>query len=398
MLLVQKDCEKALYDMAVALKYKNQGHYVLHFNLSQLRHDSSSESHVAQAFEILNQHFGDEEGGIFISKNQDVIMIYKGENKSLLEKIIFQIRSLFSKDPLAFLDDKVENPRFCTVYLLDFQYQDFLQMCHSNLLTGGGLNIKHGSNAKDQTTLDAKNVFEVENKLFSIDLSNLMRSQPVCAFISGEEVRPIFHELYVSLTHLRELTNCPINLTSNKILFHYLTEKLDSRVLTLLKNRIARYTNHSVSLNLNINSVFSREFDEFDAIVQSTKKASSIIIEMNIADVFSDIVIFRNAMHELQRKQYRVCLDGLTNLSFIQIDRESLGFDLAKIQWNPSTKDILDGKEKRKLAESIKTCGSNRVVLCRCDDQDAVDYGHSLGISLFQGWHFDKMLNTVAKK
>jgi hypothetical protein len=123
----------------------------------------------------------------------------------------------------------------------------------------------------------------------------------------------------------------------------------------------------------------------------------SIVIEIQIADVFADMGAFMVAKETVQKLGYRVCLDGLTALSFTQIDRERLGFDLAKLQWNMDLEGDLKSRESKQLSDAVRHCGPNRIILCRCDNRQAVDYGQALGISLFQGRFLDKIIDPTSK-
>ena len=71
-----------------------------------------------------------------------------------------------------------------------------------------------------------------------------------------------------------------------------------------------------------------------------------------------------------------------------------MGFDLAKLRWNPkmgttSTKD-------KSLIEAIKICGKNRIILCHCGSKEAIEYGKKVGISLFQGRYIDAIISPNA--
>lgn len=44
------------------------------------------------------------------------------------------------------------------------------------------------------------------------------------------------------------------------------------------------------------------------------------------------------------------------------------------------------------LANAVKAAGRTNVVLCRCDNADAINYGREIGVCLFQGRHVDKLL------
>ena len=49
------------------------------------------------------------------------------------------------------------------------------------------------------------------------------------------------------------------------------------------------------------------------------------------------------------------------------------------------------------LKEAVKKCGANRIIMCRCDSQNAVDFGKSIGISLFQGHYIEELIKDDAK-
>jgi c-di-GMP-related signal transduction protein len=119
----------------------------------------------------------------------------------------------------------------------------------------------------------------------------------------------------------------------------------------------------------------------------------SVVIELQIADVFADMSAFLTAKDTVQKLGYRVCLDGVTELSFPQIDRQRLGFDLIKLIWNADGVKDIESDTNRSLTTAIKQCGANRVILSRCDTQQAVEYGHALGLTLFQGRHLDAVIN-----
>src|SRR5690606_1038125 len=70
-----------------------------------------------------------QEGGIFLCRDADIFVVYKGEDRPLLEKGVFQLRYLFVDDPLAYDTNGDENPDFCRVYDLAFQWHEFHDVC-----------------------------------------------------------------------------------------------------------------------------------------------------------------------------------------------------------------------------------------------------------------------------
>jgi c-di-GMP-related signal transduction protein len=123
---------------------------------------------------------------------------------------------------------------------------------------------------------------------------------------------------------------------------------------------------------------------------------SSIILEVNIADIFADMPTYRKAQKKANDLGYKLCIDGLTDESFTQVQRQELGADLIKLQWNADVAGDLQDERNKQLKEKIRNCGSNRMILCRCDSDYAIEYGHALGITLFQGRYPDRVIDPDA--
>ena len=118
----------------------------------------------------------------------------------------------------------------------------------------------------------------------------------------------------------------------------------------------------------------------------------AIVIELDPADVFSELGNFLFVRNFLHDRGYRFCLDAVTHLSLPLIDRERLGFDLVKIHWSPDLRDQLEGVQADVLRRAARTIGHERLILGRCDSELAFEAGHALGISLYQGHLVDEML------
>jgi hypothetical protein len=220
-----------------------------------------------------------------------------------------------------------------------------------------------------------------------------LRRQPVCAAVLGMPIRMVFDEMYINIAALRQMLKVDVDMLSNRWLFKYLTQTLDMRMLDLIRQNTATYLLAPLSLNLNIPTLLSEQFLAFDAVIKPAMKVS-IVIELQIADVFADMSAYLTARDVVQKLGYRICLDGVTDLSFPQIDRQRLGFDLIKVQWNAET-EIRSDHTKR-VKDAVRNCGTNRVIMTRCDNELAVHYGQSMGLSLFQGRYLDGQVNPKA--
>ena len=346
------------------------------------------------AVNILNDIFRQEDGNIFVGRDGDIFIIYLGTKKDLLNKAIFQLRYLFVDDPLANHEDGTENENFCTMYDVNFQWRPLYRVCSERMSLAAQLDAQAevAANLAQKGMLTPSRLSKIIEELETVDFSFAMRRQPICAFQKHKQPRAVYHEMYVNMAHLRKLLPTDCNLTSEKWLFHYFTQILDEHVIDLLVERPKHYLSEPVSLNLNVSTVLSKQFSDFLKRVGQSMKPT-IVVEIDVADMFSNMHTFLEARDLLHKMGHRLCIDGLTNESFIQVERKALGFDLAKLQWNADLVGDLESPENKMLVRSIQECGSNRMILCRCDDQHAIEYGHALGISLFQGRYADRVLN-----
>lgn len=398
MKIVTKGAESKLLDAVNKLKEAPDGYYSLHYHLSQLQENYRSDYQIKIALNILTDLFKGQEGVVFGCKDCDIVVLYKGKDRSLLEKAIFQLRYLFMDDPLGYTENGFENEDFCSVYDLEFQWRDFYNSCRAKALSTS--KFSNEDERKIETTHGFRGKMGVltpavlESLLLTLertDISSAFRGQDVCAIVKGKKIKPIFKETYINITHLQQLLFTDIDMLSSHKLFMYFTKALDKRVMLLLQGKKRDFLKPPFSINLNVKSLLTEDFHSFDAAVPRKEK-SNVIIELHISDIFEDIHRFMIARDAVQKLGYRILLDGLDSLGFVHINRKELGIDLVKLQWNPDLKTDGTSAENKRIAEAVKQCGPNRVILCHCDNKDAIDYGHSLGISLFQGYYVDKAL------
>jgi len=399
-----KGAEVKLVEMVSSIEAEAREWRALHFRFALLMEQYRNDYQVKIAVNLIGDLLKTHQGGIFVHTDGNIFVVCRSVSKALLEKVVFQLRYLFADDPLAYTADGQENEEFCRLYGLDVEYQAFLELCKRSLATSAnpvaaekaGKKMEIVEATADASKFSPNRLATIERDLANADLSKVIRKQPVCAAVPNMMVRKVFDEIYFNIAHLRQYLRADFDFLSNRWLFKYLTGVLDKRVLDLLTRYPARFFDAPVSLNMNIETLLSEQFSEFDAAIKPSTKVT-IVLEIQIADVFADMAGFLAARNAVQKLGYRVCIDGLTTLSFMQIDREKLGFDLAKVQWNADIESDLKSLENKQFAKAIQNCGPNRVILCRCDGRQAVDYGQAMGISLFQGRFLDKVINPTSR-
>jgi EAL domain-containing protein (putative c-di-GMP-specific phosphodiesterase class I) len=419
MKLVSSGAEARLVEYLTTHKELLLGNGVaIYFNFSQLLEHYRSDYQIKIATNLLTDLLKNQDGGIFLYKDMSVVVVSSSLSSALIDKAIFQLRYLFMDDPLAYNLDGQENPNFSKIYELKNYFNEVAANARARMLDGRRIptnnakavvdDIVANQSAQDKPIFEpvktqpkvhffnASNLEQLEKKIIESDLLPAIRKQPVCATVPNMSVRRVFDELYLNINHLRQIINTDIDLISNRWLFKYLTLEMDNRVLSLLKQKADKYLGNPISLNLNVRTLMSEKFASFDASIKPAAKVS-VVLEIQASDVFEDMYGFISARDYVQKLGYRICLDGLNNKSFCMIDRDLLGVDLLKLQWNASVKGDSSSSETALLASAVRRCGSNRIILTRCDNRQAVDYGQSLGISLFQGRYLDELIDPMSE-
>lgn len=448
-----------LYDRAAEMQVMKKlaeirdvpiGWQAIHFHLSHLMEEYKNEYQSKIAINLMHDLLKKYEGGIYLLENNDMLVICYKLEKTIQNKLIFQIRYLYMDDPLAYGSNGQENQELCTVYELKHSWKAFYEMYTKYMSTarrnvnslgrpvkstvdpeaaplklneGGDVNTENrvlstpadtprtpaisktsGKYGEKPATTEAakapppqpKGIEAVVEELRNVDLSGVIRKQPVCAVLSNMTIRRVFDEVYTLIPQLRNNVKIESDFFSNRWLFKYVTGILDQRVLQLLKDKPEQHLKDPISININAETLLSSWFTDFDAAINPTARIS-IVFEVPVLDAFADMAAFTLARQEVQKLGYRVCLDGLTTASFHNISREQLGVDLVKVQWNADVQSDLNSQENKELADAVRAAGSNRVILCRCDNRSAIEFGHALGISLFQGRYIDSLLDPTSK-
>lgn len=408
--IIRKEPEFKLVDMLSSIETDASKWRMLALNFSDLQEHYQNDYQMTIAVNLIRDDMGENDGQIFLCQNNDIVLVCTGAPKNQLEKLIFRLRYLFSDDPLSYDSEGQEAEGFFTLYDLGVNWQRCYDQAKVRMIRATKFKTTTLKQAAANPTpgiqmrpdvgivrpLTPSRLVSMENDLAKADMSRVMRRQPICAIRPEKGIIPVFEELYINITHLRKITIASVDLSSDRWLFKYLTQILDYKVLNLLTRNTKQYLKGPVSINLNLNSILSEEFAAFDAAINPKTKAS-IVLEIQIADVFIDIDGFMQARDFAQKKGYRICLDGLNITSFTQIDRKRLGFDLAKVQWNADRLEDLHAERNIELKQAIDECGAGRMILCRCDNKSAIDYGQALGIALFQGRYLDQQINPESK-
>ncbi|MDF1719207.1 MAG: hypothetical protein P1U65_00875 [Minwuia sp.] len=393
------DQEIRLLDFAERLARHTEDRIAVHIHLSRLGAHYRRAHHMRIAmnsFELLAKRF---DGQLFMMSNNDLVFIARGATPSEIDEVVSRLRYLFNEDPLTH-DDTQDTGRFCTWYDLDEEYDAFLALAGSmkqqaeiNRERQSELRKARKASATPKTPMRPQHLGRLVEQIASMDISSLMRRQPICAMAPDGTLRPVFNELFVSIGDLNRMVMPEVNLTANTYLFSYLTQYLDLRILKALPE-IESAVPLSTSININIGTILSPEFLEFDQRLRALTR-KTIVLEVQPSDLFADVGSFMFARDFVRNRGYRMCVDGLTHLTFPLIDKQKLGLDMQKLIWSADALEDGGPDRRKELVDAIRRTGTSRVILCRCDSEDAFEFGRSVGLSLFQGRLVDQRLSEA---
>lgn len=345
------------------------------------------------------------EGKAFGFRNDDVFIVYSPKiNEN-------QIKALLIKTGLYFsADSKIENPEALqrTFVLpaekdaLNYEVSRIESTMPSRSDAASEKSAAHkrfvlppvaAEQGKKQLT--PAELARISKALVNTDFSNMIRRQFVCIVLDDIAPSPMFEEVFVSIADLGETILPDVSLTATPWLFQDLTETLDKCVLTTVSRHDDGAFYRDFSLNLNVSSILSEDFKSFDKGIRENMKAS-VVLELQPIDIVSDFSMYVRARDFAQSLGYKICIDGVSALNLPFIDREKLGADFVKLTWQADLPDLLTQDEK--LKEKILSIGSNRTILCRVDDEKALNFAKESKITLLQGRYIQHLLSTAPRR
>ena len=393
--------EEILLDFATRVDRHRVGRIACELHLNLLRPYHLQPHHLRIVRKTLEPLVRKYDTGIYEMHNKNFIVATKGAMVGDIDQYVLQVRYLFSEDPL--FGGGADETQFCTWYDLESHYTAFLSRVRLlNEARKTGLDSKQKpvqesvSQLLSGTAIRPTHLEQIERAIEHADLANILRRQDVCAIIPGMRPERMFHELYFSMFNLAQTLLPGHNVTSDDFLFRHLTRVLDRRMLSLMMQRESFPMLKTAALNLNVRTILSAEFMEFDKVTNQ-KDRGSLAIEVPALDVMNDPTEYLFARDFLKDRGYKIVLDGVKHLNLPLIDRDWLGFDFVKVTWTPSLLDDAAGQRGDALKAAVGRIGRERVVLCRVDSEDGLKAGQTLGITLYQGRLIDTLSGTKSK-
>ena len=343
---------------------------------------------------------------IFSLCNDDMLIVFAPRMHDEILSCLVKVRFMFHTDPLIKDADDLSGIGFATIYNLPQQSVELWQLV-KNLAetqknpaavvpTVTSVSATSGNSARrPKRGLTAEMLGKVQKILSVADFSSFIRRQSVCAIIGKSAPQRVFEEVYVAIPDLRDMLLPDVDLTSNPWLFLALSETLDKRVMETISRHDDGSLIGNFSININVSTILSDDFLEFDDNINVSMR-STIILELQLVDIFSDIKAFVLARTFAKARGYKVCIDGITVDKLKYLNRANLDCDLMKIIWHPSFMDVVN--EDGHFMDYVNRSERAKMILCRIDDPQAIEAGNSLGINLYQGRYVQKLLSQNAPR
>ena len=104
---------------------------------------------------------------------------------------------------------------------------------------------------------------------------------------------------------------------------------------------------------------------------------------------------FSQARDTLQERGYKTVVDGLSPLSLQFFDPGLLKSDFIKINWDPQYEVEVDPVQMEEVKNVIDSNGKEGMILARVNTNKAIKWGMELGITKFQGFFIDALMEKV---
>jgi EAL domain-containing protein (putative c-di-GMP-specific phosphodiesterase class I) len=387
--------EEVLHAYLQQLTPSRGGQRALIFRLSRLHRSHRRDKHLQIVVNMLQESLTQYPGRLFALRNGDVVMVCKGITRKAIDETTELLRYLFNDDPLA--REGAEQADFCAAFDLEVNHPQFV----------AALEEIRESETKQRATraapvqlaqsgetgpLDPNRAGALIAAMGRIDLSTMGRRQTVWEMVPGKPAQARFDEFFFSIEKLRGAIGDDFDLAKDRQLFFYLMRWLDRYMLTTLL-RDHRNFQRPLSVNINLATLLSPEFIAFDE-QRPTDWRDRLILEIQLADLWSDLPAFLTVSEGLKRRGYQRCVDGVIWKALPFINFRRFDVDFVKVVWDDALLQLEDAT-LRELCAAIADCGKGRIILTRCGRREAIKVGQAMGIQLFQGWQVDQANQTL---
>jgi hypothetical protein len=397
--------ETSLLDHLGRIAHNRAGRLAVQLHLSKFKPQNRRPHHIRIASRSFDSVLNSADAQIYVLSNGDIVLLSKNVKVEDIEAVIAKIRALFRMDPLAVRGRLADGTQFATWYDFDKDFESFVEMVRGLDVQQRRTRPRRGEDASagqgqdggyGGLALDPNSLATIDEQIQKLRLGDMIREQAaVIIGLDGTE-KILFQEKYLSIGDLQKQIGGQYSLLSNAWLFQHLTETIDRRVLAALARDDFTNMPYDISVNLNVKTVMSRDFQRFDEAVNDATQR--IVIELQQIDVFSNVNLYGQARDWLRDRGYRVLIDGLNPLSLQYFNPGLLDADLYKVAWGTLFTETESAAEHAEIQALVGEIGPDRFILARTDTESAIRWALTLGIRRFQGFFIDLLVRKQMEK
>jgi hypothetical protein len=146
---------------------------------------------------------------------------------------------------------------------------------------------------------------------------------------------------------------------------------------------------------LNLETIATPAFATF---LERAPDGQKLIIEVQAIDVLSSIRTYFDVCDVVTGLGHAVLIDGLNPITLQMLDVGQLKPTYAKIMWANEFLDLMNPDSNKSATSMITEVGPEKIILARCDSQQAMGWGLKSGIRVFQGHFLDSFGKPKRKK
>jgi EAL domain-containing protein (putative c-di-GMP-specific phosphodiesterase class I) len=375
--------ETLLVDTLDRMRRNPEGRKVVHLRLGKLMPANRTPVRI----KIVTRMFRTLESGrqvqIFSLTNDDLAMIVGAGAQRDVNNIIHRIRKLFEGDPLT-LDDEGGNDRFISWYDLTL---DAAMAIHAAQQLRQEAQTVQPPVATSLPNITPAALDEIHKKLAFLNVVPFVRNQVALRIDrTTNEASIEFFEFFLSVADIQRQIAPTWNLFGDRSLFQDLSRTMDLRMLDVVARAPDFRGAPAVSLNLNLETVFTPGFGSF---LERLEQGQKVIVEVQAVDVLTNFNMYLDAQAVLSSMGHAVLIDGLSTSALSMLDVALMKPDYAKIIWAPELLDMMDPANNQTAAFIVQNIGTEKVILSRVDSANALAWGLKTGITVFQGHFLD---------
>jgi EAL domain-containing protein (putative c-di-GMP-specific phosphodiesterase class I) len=329
---------------------------------------------------ILLKNLTNEDVKILEMNNNDIIVVInRAKNLYTIKAAIEPIRQIFLNQPCAYYGHNIINPDFYHIYELPFNYTKI-----KNII----LELVENKQEK-QRVQNNKFIFsEIKN----LDFNNFIKTQTIYGYRSFTNTAQAFYkEIYADLTMIK--TYFQLNEIENIDLLHathHLFQDLINKhfMLFLLKD-MRNFHGFVPGVNLSPDIIISSEFQEF-AHSYLKNYNNTLVVEIPFYSIHRSTEDYFLAFEVLKNFNFKICIDGLSELDCNMINFDLLSPDFIKLNINFS-KISSNNISLSLLKNFISTFDPGKIIMSPILSDQEIAFTKSLNIHLMQGLKLEEI-------